>query len=794
MPPQDTPTSEAVPQPEDVWDRIQAEGKVVVGTSADYPPFESYDENFLIDGFDIALINAIAEELDLDIELVDIAFDGLADALAVGQIDIAIAAISVTPEREEVIDFSHIYFVTEDGYVAAADSAITVNTVQDLANHRLGAQRGSIYEDWLKDELVDTGLLDETELFLYGEIEQGYPDLEAGRIDLLVMDKPVADLAVEEQGLKLAGQGLNRERYAIAMTKGQNTLRTRINQGLVTIQDQGVVADLAKIYLGIDVDELIPVPTPAPTSVPTTPQPTPIPPAGCHDGMKYISDLNYDDQDMKNPPVLQPGETFQKGWKIQNTGTCTWDGSYTLTFVQGNQPGAQMGGQPTAVKGTVAPGATYDMYVDLVAPQQPGTYQGFWQMRDNQGVAFGQRIYVGIRVPAAATATPAPTQTPSPDIVFTVDRTNIKQGECVTFRWDVNNVNAVYFYHEGQDWQQNGVAGQGSRQECPGQTLTYYLRVVKRDNTVETRQSTVYVEQVVGAPVIAQYTVDPSTITLGQCVSVRWNVQGAVNRVKLTRNGASIWDGAPFQGNLEDCPSGLGSIGYALEASGPGGTNRAVKYVNVNDAQPQPTATSVPQAPVINSFSAQPGQINQGQCVNVSWNFTGVDLVLAQVFRGNEVIASDIASPGSMQDCPPGAGQVQYRIQVDSEFGGQAQQSAIVTVVSQEPPTATPIPEQPPTINYLAITSDGNTVVDQINLGECVFITYGFEGTSLAASTLLRNGQEIDFDVTSPGSTQDCPSDPVLVGTVTYTLKVDSEFAGSTTRDAQLNVVGPQPR
>ena len=108
-----------------------------------------------------------------------------------------------------------------------------------------------------------------------------------------------------------------------------------------------------------------------------------------------------------------------------------------------------------------------------------------------------------------------------------------------------------------------------------------------------------------------------------------------------------------------------------------------------------------------------------------------------------------------------------------------------------EPPTATPVPEQPPTIDYLAITSDGNSVVNQINLGECVIITYAFEGTSLAASTLLRNGQAIDFDVASPGSTQDCPSDPALVGTVTYTLKVDSEFAGSTTRDAQLNVVAP---
>src|SRR3974377_1290631 len=77
--------------------KIQQAGKLVVGTSADYPPFESYNAQFQIDGFDIALINAVAQQLGVTVELHDFAFDGLGSAIQIGQIDTAISAISVTP-------------------------------------------------------------------------------------------------------------------------------------------------------------------------------------------------------------------------------------------------------------------------------------------------------------------------------------------------------------------------------------------------------------------------------------------------------------------------------------------------------------------------------------------------------------------------------------------------------------------------------------------------------------------------------------------------------------------------
>jgi hypothetical protein len=76
---------------------------------------------------------------------------------------------------------------------------------------------------------------------------------------------------------------------------------------------------------------------------------------------------------------------------------------------------------------------------------------------------------------------------------FSADRTEIQRGECVTFRWRVSEVKAVYFHAEGERWQDHGVVGEGQQQVCLSQTTTYCLRVVKQDNTTEIHYITVQV-------------------------------------------------------------------------------------------------------------------------------------------------------------------------------------------------------------------------------------------------------------------------------------------------------------
>ena len=167
--------------------------------------------------------------------------------------------------------------------------------------------------------------------------------------------------------------------------------------------------------------------------------------------MAWVADLTYNDKNMTNPPLMAPGQSFVKGWRVRNSGSCTWDGRYRLAYAYGNTPEARMGGQPAPVNGVVPPGGVYDFYVPLTAPLTPGVYQGFWQMVSSTNAPFGQRIWVGIRVAGPATPTPKPTQTPAPQISFTASPTNIRAGEPVVFTWSVQNAREVAFYAQGQN-------------------------------------------------------------------------------------------------------------------------------------------------------------------------------------------------------------------------------------------------------------------------------------------------------------------------------------------------------
>jgi len=324
--------------------------------------------------------------------------------------------------------------------------------------------------------------------------------------------------------------------------------------------------------------------------------------------MSLEQHLTYDDAGMSAPPVLQPGETFIKSWRLRNVGTCTWDPSYTLAYVGGSHSTSHMGGSYVVLHGQTPPNATYDAHVELVAPTAGGTYQGYWQMRNAEGQYFGERIWVGIQVPYPPTVTPTVTPTPVAGIEFGVDRTQIRRGECVLFTWNVTNVKAIYFYPEGQPWQNNGVPGQSQRQECPESTMTYYLRVVKNNDSVETKQITIHVEQPAQAPQIAAFTLDPAgQIQAGQCVTLGWDVRGNVSRVRILRNNTTLWDSAPVGGSIEDCPPGAGQMTYALEASGPGGTSRAQQTINVVQSPQNPLVGTTWQATMVGGGVPTPG-------------------------------------------------------------------------------------------------------------------------------------------------------------------------------------------
>ena len=409
-------------QEDDSWAKVESAGVLNVGTSSGYPPYEYYSEDMILQGFDIALINSIGSKLGVRVNIQDFAFDGLGSALQVDQIDAAIAAISVTDERAAQVNFSNVYFVGSDGILARTGSPITsVTSIQDLANKRIGVERGTIYETWVQNELVDKGLITADQMFVYAQAKDAVNDLSLDRLDLVIMDLRPAIASTDFFGVFLVGQGQTQQKFAIAMKLNANELTARINDALLQLQNDGTLAELQQEYLGIDSEMAQPLPTPVPTLAPSAPTPTfiptYIPPAGCVDAMAYVKDLTYDDGNMTHYPDVQPNQAFQKGWRIQNTGSCTWNSSYYLAFTGGTQ----MNGQPTAIQASVAPGATYDMYVNLVAPSNPGQYTGEWTLFNNLNYSFGEKLFVAIEVIGGPTSVPPtqapPTATPQPTLV-----------------------------------------------------------------------------------------------------------------------------------------------------------------------------------------------------------------------------------------------------------------------------------------------------------------------------------------------------------------------------------------
>ncbi|MBI3763789.1 MAG: hypothetical protein HY260_18245, partial [Chloroflexi bacterium] len=141
-------------------------------------------------------------------------------------------------------------------------------------------------------------------------------------------------------------------------------------------------------------------PKPTDTAGPTnTPNPT-----GCSDNAAFVADVTVPDN-----TVFLPGTAFTKTWRLKNSGSCKWNGSYSLAFVADNA----MGGPATvSIVGEVTPGSNYDVSANFVAPTTPGTYKGVLQMRNGSGAFFGTKPYIQIVVAApTATNTVAPTAT-----------------------------------------------------------------------------------------------------------------------------------------------------------------------------------------------------------------------------------------------------------------------------------------------------------------------------------------------------------------------------------------------
>jgi heat shock protein HslJ len=224
------------------------------------------------------------------------------------------------------------------------------------------------------------------------------------------------------------------------------------------------------------------------------------------------------------------------------------------------------------------------------------------------------------------------------------------------------------------------------------------MRVIGTDGSVTTRTVTLTVEPAEDAPTIMRFTVDPPTdVPLGACVRIQWVVEGMVDEIDLDRNGTILWEGAPTTGDILDCPEQAGVVAYGIEATGPGGTSRAARYVRVIQPPPGPTPAPVPTPtplppeplpPVIDWFTVTPGQISTGACVTIAWSASG-GTTEVQLSRNGSIVLDRAPLASNSTDCLQTPGTVGYRLRAANETG--AETTADQEVVVEDEPVKDPL-------------------------------------------------------------------------------------------------------
>ena len=230
---------------------IKDSGKLVVGTCADYPPYEWHlvqDGEDQIIGFDIDIAQAIADELGVELEVKDMDFDGLIPALSTGKIDMIIAGMNPTEERKQSVDFTDIYYTQKDALVIKSEDAKDIRSEDDLKKASLATQKATIQETYLLETFPNA------EIQSVPKLNTAILYLVTGKVDAVLMVETVARRYVEEnEGLEIADSDVSStpNESAIAVAKDSADFLEEVNDILDEMEDSGKIEELIRTNIEI---------------------------------------------------------------------------------------------------------------------------------------------------------------------------------------------------------------------------------------------------------------------------------------------------------------------------------------------------------------------------------------------------------------------------------------------------------------------------------------------------------------------------------------------------------------
>ncbi|MCO0832453.1 ABC transporter substrate-binding protein/permease [Fructobacillus sp. W13] len=227
-------------------EKIQKQGKLVVGLSADYAPYEFHtqvDGKDKIVGFDVSLAEAIAKKLGVKLEVKDMGMDALLGAMKTGKIDMIVSGYSATEDRKAHVDFSNVYLKAPQTMLVLKKNADKLNDLSAFSGKKVGAQTQTIQETEAKN-------IDGASVVSLQKYPNLISQLSQGLISGVVAEKPIADAYAEQnKDLKVINPGFSDDATgasAVAMTKNSPALQAKVNEVIDQVTTDGTFAGWQK--------------------------------------------------------------------------------------------------------------------------------------------------------------------------------------------------------------------------------------------------------------------------------------------------------------------------------------------------------------------------------------------------------------------------------------------------------------------------------------------------------------------------------------------------------------------
>ncbi|MDV7144885.1 transporter substrate-binding domain-containing protein [Tropicimonas sp. TH_r6] len=225
---------------------LKEKGTIRIAMSGAYPPFNFVNDKNEVVGFDPAIGTEIAKRMGLETEIVTTAWDGIIGGLLANKYDAIVGSMTITEERDEVVDFVGPYYTTKRAIFTKPGSEFT--SVSQLGDAKVGVTLGETHEEWASAQGYDINT--------YKGLPELLLELENGRVDVIVNDSIAAILAMTEKGQEFAIiEDLETEAFGagIAIREGNPELAAAMQEALDAMMDDGTYVEIAEKWIGADI-------------------------------------------------------------------------------------------------------------------------------------------------------------------------------------------------------------------------------------------------------------------------------------------------------------------------------------------------------------------------------------------------------------------------------------------------------------------------------------------------------------------------------------------------------------